>query len=86
MKLKKIKLHHGYFFFYYDKAEELINFLQKYGIPASDFPAMHPSIFDNDNYSFEYNLYLQSVTLPVHQDLHEKELDFIIKKIEEFEM
>ena len=84
-EIKKNQTTPWVFFFYYDKAEELINFLLKYGIPASDFPAMHPNVVGKNEYSLEYNLYLKSVTLPVHQDLSENDLDYIIKKIQEFE-
>ena len=85
-EIKKDQTTPWVFFFFYEKAEELINYLLENGIPASDFPSLHPSIIGNDDYKFECNLYLQSVTLPVHQDLVQKDLDFIIKKIKEYEI
>ena len=73
------------FFFFYEQAKELINFLLKNGIPATSFPTLHPSILSNPDYGFENKLYKQSVTLPVHQDMNLKDLDFIINKIKEFD-
>ena len=73
------------FFFLYEQAEDLINFLRKNGIPAADWPTLHPSILGNPDYDFENYLYKRSVALPVHQDLNQKDLDFIINKIKEFD-
>ena len=72
------------FFFYFHEAEKLINFLRSCAIPASDFPALPPEVFNNHKYELENNLYRKSVTLPVHQDLDRNDLDFIISKIKEF--
>ena len=73
------------FFFFYEQAEELINFLRKNRIPAADWPTLHPSILGNPDYDFENYLYKRSVALPVHQDMYQKNLDFIINKIKEFD-
>ena len=72
------------FFFYYDNAEKLINFLRSHSIPASDFPTLPPKVFNNSEYEIENALYRKSVTLPVHQDLTVIDMDHIINKIKEF--
>ena len=85
-KIKNKQTSPWMFFFFYEQAEELINFLRKNGIPAADWPTLHPSILSNPDYDFENKLYKQSVTLPVHQDMNLKDLDFIINKIKEFDI
>ena len=85
-KIKNKQTSPWMFFFFYEQAEELINFLRKNGIPAADWPTLHPSILGNPDYDFENYLYKRSVTLPVHQDVNQKDLDFIINKIKEFDM
>lgn len=72
------------FFFYYDNAEELINYLRIRGIPAIDFPNFHQNVLKSDNYKLEKELYKKSVGLPVHQDLSTSELYFIINEINSF--
>ena len=85
-KIKNMQTTPWVFFFYYKRAEELINYLIKKGIQASDFPTLHPSILGNPDFDFENNLYNDSVTLPVHQDLNKSDLEYIIKNIKEFEI
>ena len=73
------------FFFYYDRAEKLINYLRKLHISASDFPELHTNILnDKINYSIENEFHDKSVTLPIHQDLRKNEIQFIIDKIRIF--
>ena len=72
------------FFSYNDNAQELINFLVKEGVPASDFPALHPSVFKSEKFPMENKLYKEGVSLPVHQDLSKMDLEFIINKVKKF--
>ena len=72
------------FFFFSEQAEELINYLRCFNIPAIDFPTLHVPILNNEEFKFENSLYKQSVCLPVHQDIGKKEISFIIQKVKSF--
>jgi len=84
-KIKRGQTTPWVFFFFHKEAERLINYLLKNGIPASDFPTLHPNILRNPDFDFENKLYDQSVTLPVHQDMTLENMDYIIKILKEFD-
>jgi dTDP-4-amino-4,6-dideoxygalactose transaminase len=71
------------FFFFFDKAEWLINKLRKRGIFAGDFPNLHPAIFGNPAYPKTNLMYQQSITLPVHQDLSQKKVRMIAHHVKQ---
>jgi dTDP-4-amino-4,6-dideoxygalactose transaminase len=69
------------FFFFFRDAEWLINSLRQYDIFASDFPNLHPKVFGNKELNHGNLMYQHSVTLPVHQDLKEKDIRSIATKV-----
>ncbi len=69
------------FFFYYNRADDLIIFLRKEGIPASYFPELHPEVIEDRDFFIESNILKRSLTLPVHQDLTKSDLDHIVSSV-----
>lgn len=69
------------FFFFHKNAEGLINALRADKIPASDFPTLHHKVFNNKDYDIDNQMYYQSVSLPVHQDISKTDLNRIISRV-----
>lgn len=69
------------FFFYHNDAERLINFLIKNGVSAAFFPTLPADVRDHSDWKAENLMYKKSVSLPIHQDVNQKQLKRIASLI-----
>jgi len=71
-------------FFYFDSANNLIEYLRKEDIPASYFPELHPEVIEDKYFISERDILKNSLTLPVHQDLTKSDLEHIVSSVKKF--
>lgn len=70
-----------HFFFYHKDSVRIIKALNKKKILASFWPTLPKEVLNDTKWSLEKRMFMQSVTLPVHQDIGEKELSYIIEQV-----
>jgi len=84
LKIENNKTVPWVFYFLFKEADGLLSYLHDKGIPASYFPELHSTVFNNDEYRTENEMLQDTVTLPVHQDLSMNDLKFIADSVCDF--